>query len=57
MLEIMGHLSRAMLRRYSHINMAAKRRAVEVLTLPEGFETPKLPPTKSPTVRGGGRVN
>ena len=57
MLNVMGHLSRAMLMRYSHINMAAKRAAVAVLTLPEGLETPRLPPTKSPTVKGAGRVN
>ena len=32
MLAIMGHMSRAMLERYSHIRMAAKREAVETLT-------------------------
>ena len=31
MLAIMGHMSRAMLERYSHIRMAAKREAVESL--------------------------
>ena len=30
-LAIMGHMSRAMLERYSHIRMAAKREAVEFL--------------------------
>jgi integrase len=33
MLALMGHMSRAMLERYSHIRMAAKRTAVEALTL------------------------
>lgn len=39
MLALMGHMSRAMMERYSHIRMAAKREAVESL----GFtkETPK----------------
>jgi integrase len=34
MLAIMGHMSRAMLERYSHIRMAAKRTAVKSLELP-----------------------
>ena len=33
MLSMLGHMSRAMLERYSHIRMAAKRTAVETLTL------------------------
>ena len=33
MLSIMGHMSRKMLERYSHIRMAAKRQAVEALRL------------------------
>jgi integrase len=33
MLAIMGHMSRKMLERYSHIRMAAKRQAVEALRL------------------------
>jgi hypothetical protein len=32
MLALMGHMSRAMLERYSHIRMAAKREAVESLS-------------------------
>lgn len=32
MLAIMGHMSRAMVERYSHIRMAAKSAAVEALT-------------------------
>jgi integrase len=35
MLSIMGHMSRAMLERYSHIRMAAKRDAVKSLELPK----------------------
>ena len=35
MLAIMGHMSRAMLERYSHIRMAAKRTAVEALSTPK----------------------
>lgn len=35
MLAIMGHMSRAMLERYSHIRMAAKREAVRSLELPK----------------------
>jgi integrase len=39
MLALMGHMSRAMLERYSHIRMAAKREAVKVLSLPNLRET------------------
>jgi len=35
MLAIMGHMSRAMLERYSHIRMASKREAVKSLELPK----------------------
>jgi len=33
MMSIMGHVSRAMLERYSHVRMEAKRTAVEALSL------------------------
>ncbi|MCX6611901.1 MAG: tyrosine-type recombinase/integrase, partial [Acidobacteria bacterium] len=33
MLSIMGHVSRAMLERYSHVRMGAKRLAVDALCL------------------------
>ena len=33
MLSLMGHMSRKMLERYSHIPVAAKREAVELLAL------------------------
>jgi len=35
MLAIMGHMSRAMLERYSHVRMKAKRTAVESLAFPK----------------------
>ena len=38
MLALMGHMSRAMLERYSHIRMAAKRQAVAGLTLSQNRE-------------------
>jgi len=47
MLALMGHMSRAMLERYSHIRMAAKREAVEALTI--GKSNSEAVPTKSPT--------
>jgi hypothetical protein len=40
MLALAGHMSRAMLERYSHIRMTAKREAVETLSL-KPKETPK----------------
>ncbi len=33
MLALMGHMSRAMLERYSHIRMAAKREALAAIIL------------------------
>jgi len=33
MLALMGHMSRAILERYSHVGMAAKRAAPDALTL------------------------
>ena len=55
MLSLMGHMSRAMLDRYSHIRLAAKRDAVEALNL-----TPKPPPSseitkESPKVEPSGK--
>src|SRR5947209_479076 len=44
MLALMGHMSRAMLERYSHIRMAAKREAVAGATLrPRGGNSEVLP--------------
>jgi hypothetical protein len=44
MLALMGHMSRAMLERYSHIRMAAKREAVKSLELPALGPRLVLPP-------------
>jgi hypothetical protein len=54
MLAIMGHMSRAMLERYSHIRMAAKSAAVEALSTmkkqPVSSEVPiRVPTTINPT--------
>src|SRR5262249_33476958 len=44
-LALAGHLSRAMLERYSHIRMNAKRQAVEALSLkPKVERTPQRSP-------------
>jgi hypothetical protein len=54
MLALMGHMSRRMLERYSHVRVKAKREAVEGLTLPEiSIGVPKESPTVSrkPKVR------
>jgi hypothetical protein len=48
MLALMGHMSRAMLEKYSHIRMAAKREAVKSLELPQ--VGPRL--ILSPTSKG-----
>ena len=50
MLSIMGHMSRAMLERYSHIRMAAKREAVQALRLTPKAAFSNAVPTKVPTV-------
>jgi len=51
MLSLMGHMSRAMLERYSHIRMAAKRDAVEALgtsqNQPLGSGVPKEVPKET----------
>ena len=44
MLALMGHMSRTMLERYSHIRMAAKRAAVAGVTLrPKKAEYSEVP--------------
>ena len=49
MLALMGHMSRSMLERYAHIRMAAKREAVEAMTVrPYSGESEAIP-TKTPT--------
>jgi len=49
MLALMGHMSRAMLERYSHIRIAAKRAAVAGVRLHEKTVAPK-PETKEPAM-------
>jgi len=39
MLALMGHMSRAMLERYSHIRMTAKREAVKALTISDQYSS------------------
>jgi integrase len=48
MLALMGHMSRAMLERYSHIRMAAKRVAVAGITLRRPDENSQGVPVKVP---------
>jgi integrase len=50
MLALMGHMSRAMLERYSHIRMAAKRAAVESLGTKSEPLKAEVVPMVSPTV-------
>jgi integrase len=50
MLSLMGHMSRAMLERYSHIRMAAKREAVESLSVRQKPAKTEVVSTVSTTV-------
>jgi integrase len=50
MLALMGHMSRAMLERYSHIRMAAKREAVAGVTLRQKMQNSEVVPVKVPVV-------
>jgi hypothetical protein len=50
MLALMGHMSRAMLERYSHIRMAAKREAVAGVTLRQKDKNSEVVPVKVPVV-------
>jgi integrase len=50
MLALMGHMSRAMLERYSHIRMKAKREAVEGISLPLRVGDSNGVPVNSPLV-------
>ena len=50
MLALMGHMSRAMLERYSHIRMAAKRDAVAGVTLSQKGENSEVVPVKVPVL-------
>jgi integrase len=61
MLAIMGHMSRRMLERYSHIRMKAKREAVEALRLSPKSEisdgVPDGVPKESPKAESKARIN
>ena len=46
MLALMGHMSRSMLERYSHIRMTAKRDAVAGVTLSQKGENSEVVPVK-----------
>ena len=50
MLALMGHMSRAMLERYSHIRMAAKREAIARVTLATVKHELEGVPVKVPVV-------
>ena len=57
MLALLGQMSRRMIEHYPRIRMAAKRKAMESITLPKGYETAQLPPAKSPKVKSAGWVS
>ena len=50
MLALMGHMSRAMLERYSHIRMKAKRDAVARIRLRPQIANPEAVPVKVPVI-------
>jgi integrase len=56
MLALMGHMSRAMLERYSHIRMAAKRDALATITLRPVIEKSEVVPVKVPVVVQSGQI-
>jgi integrase len=56
MLALMGHMSRSMLERYSHIRMAAKRDAVAGVTLRQTGENSEAVPVKVPVEERKARV-
>ena len=56
MLALMGHMSRAMLERYSHIRMTAKRDAVAGVTLRQKGENSGVLPVKVPVIVASERV-
>ncbi|HEY6345904.1 MAG TPA: site-specific integrase, partial [Bryobacteraceae bacterium] len=56
MLALMGHMSRSMLERYSHIRMAAKREAVAGITLRPKAENSEGVPVKVPVVEASATI-
>ena len=57
MLALLGHMSRAMLERYSHIRMKAKREAVEALSTAKIADNSDSVPTKVPTLGGATKTH
>lgn len=57
MLALMGHMSRAMLERYSHIRMAAKREAVESLGMSKARGNSEASPTNVPTTESPDKIH
>ncbi|MBZ5634106.1 MAG: site-specific integrase [Acidobacteriia bacterium] len=56
MLALMGHMSRSMLERYSHIRMTAKRDAVAGVTLSQKGENSGVVPVKVPVLEQPARI-
>src|SRR5215469_6907938 len=56
MLALMGHMSRAMLERYSHIRMAAKREALAAITLRPVIENSGVVPVKVPVAKQSDQI-
>ena len=56
MLALMGHMSRSMLERYSHIRMTAKRDAVAGVTLYQKTDNSQVVPVKVPVVEQSARL-
>jgi integrase len=56
MLSLMGQMSRAMLERYSHIRMAAKREAVAGITLVQKGANSEAVPVKVPVLETSKRI-
>jgi integrase len=56
MLALMGHMSRAMLERYSHIRMTAKREALAAITLRPVIENSGVVPVKVPVATQPGQI-
>ena len=56
MLALMGHMSRAMLERYSHIRIAAKREALAAITLRPVIQNSEVVPVKVPVPTESGRI-
>ena len=56
MLALMGHMSRSMLERYSHIRMTAKRDAVSGVSLHGNMQNFEVVPVKVPVPRQLDRI-